>query len=326
MIDIQKLLAKKHCSGAEVGKALFANLIHEVTEGSSLLTQKEFNQLENGIATEKDYSEYNVYSTLFHSIVNSYNKGVYLIDKFDSGIVHYANILFQCMQADRAQQAEDEQPLILTGDQFERYTAEAKEAGITIAEYLRQGGDTPEERFQRFRRSRRAYKGIAIILNYSGKEYKEPESPAKTFDNLDDIVGDQKKLLSLGVSMERKIAPALTYILSFNALVSILGKVHDIENIEALQINTEKAKAQLHDLGEGVKLFYSTVYGNEEEIKRKRAIIVQTFEYWEAEDMEPTAEAIEQVEETLRDYEITEETYKKYKDLDDYIVMLSKRG
>lgn len=325
MIDVKRILAKKKPTGAEVGKALFANLIHEVQEHSVLITQDELDNLEDKLESDQDFNEYNIYRSLFKAIVDTYNRGVDLFQQFDNGISRYTSVLSECMKSDRAQQAEDEIPLILTGEQYNRYAEEAKEAGITIAQLLKQGGDTPEERFQRYRRSRRAKKGIAVIQSRSGA-YKEPKSPIFTFTTLDDIKEDLHYLLLTEGSMDRLIVPALRFILSYNALVMILGRVYDIDGMEALQLNAEGAKSQLQDLGETVQLFSDTVYGTAEIKKIKRGIIAQTFIYWEAEDIEPTEDAIQQVEETLRGYEITEDTYKRYKDLDEYIDMLSKGG
>lgn len=324
MIDIEKLLSKKRksWSGAEVGKALFANLIQEATKGNSLFTQEDFNRLENGITTERDYNVYNIYRTLYRSIVDYYNKGCYLYSSFFFGMQSYSVFLSKCMDADKAQEAEDELPLILTGGQYYRYAEEAKEAGITIAELLRQGGDTPEERFQRYRRSRRAEKGIAIVQNRNG-DYKEPKSPLSVLYSLDDLAKDDNAKHTLSLYMKIRVAPAYQFILAFNALVLILGRVYDIDGIEALQLDTDGINEQLVTLDETVKLFSATVYGTKEEKLRKRELIDQIFTYWKIEELEISEDDIQQVEETLRGYGMTKDTYKNYERLDKYLNMLS---
>lgn len=322
MFDIKKLLAKKKPTGADIGKALFANLIHEVTKGSSIFTQSDFNCLEDSINTEQNYNEYNIYRSLFKSVIESYNKGCFLYTNFFFGMQSYSVYLSKCMDADRAQQAEDELPLILTGGQYLRYAEDAKEAGITIAELLRQGGDTPEERFQRYRRSRRAENGIAIVNDRNGN-YKEPKSPLSVLYSLDDLATDDKALHTLSLYMKIRVAPAYQYILAFNALVLILGRVYDIDDIEALQLDTDGINEQLVTLDDTVKLFSATVYGTEEEKERKRKLIDEIFTYWKIEELEISEDDIQQVEETIRSYGITEDTYKNFEHLDKYLEMLA---
>lgn len=90
--NIKSLLNKKVWKEAEVGHALLASLIHDVKhkgeEHEPLFSQEELSRMEKSLTTSTNFITYGTYSTLYSSIIDSFNRGQAMQQQFTSGISH----------------------------------------------------------------------------------------------------------------------------------------------------------------------------------------------------------------------------------------------
>lgn len=125
--NIDRLLAKKGWSGEEVGKALIASVIHDAKhmgepDHKPLFSQADFERMENSLNNDYDYTVYGIYRNLYSAIVDSFNRGQGLFQQFYNGYYRYFNILSNCMQRDVAEKEAENQPLVVTQSQYNRYS------------------------------------------------------------------------------------------------------------------------------------------------------------------------------------------------------------
>lgn len=139
-VNIDKVLSKGTLKGREIGKILFASLIHDIHNQHSenykpLFTQKDFDRMYKSIKTPADFIEYDVYRKLYGATLDAYNLGSAFHQQFFNGYGKLTNILFICERFDEGLTKAEDYPLIMTMKQYNRYKALA-------AEQLEQSTDT----------------------------------------------------------------------------------------------------------------------------------------------------------------------------------------
>lgn len=193
-------------------------------------------------------------------------------------------------------------------------------------------GETRGDRYRQYRQYRRAQNGIAILQEPSdyqtddNGDYAEPESPFTVYNSLDSVAESKYYRELLVDCQEQLIKPALRFLFAHNTLMDIIGRVYDIPDMDALKLNTSDFESQLQGFNELLYLFYGTVYGDEEEVARKRELIRDLFIPVNIEELKPTEEAINTVAETLTGYGFTSTARKELKNFDKLIVLLAERG
>lgn len=118
-INVNKLLRKKSWTGKEVGKALLASFAQSVKDKDHpLFTEAEFSKMINSL-TPRQGAIYNVYYTIYSSLVSSHNAGQMMYQQFYNGYYRTALYIINCERADEAMRARDGAPLILTEKQYQ---------------------------------------------------------------------------------------------------------------------------------------------------------------------------------------------------------------
>lgn len=130
--QVKRLLKKKRWTGKEVGQLLIASLLNDIkqqeqAEKKPLFTQSEFEDMERSITTDKEYSVYGVYKDLYASIIDSYNRGQAIYQQFYNGYNRLNAMIRELRASDATQEIEDNTPLIMTAEQYEREKAQATE-------------------------------------------------------------------------------------------------------------------------------------------------------------------------------------------------------
>lgn len=125
--------AKKYTwSGEEVGKALLTSTILDIKyrndpDYKPILSQADFEIMENSLSTDEDYLVYGVYKDIYGSILDAYNRGQGFFQQFYNGYSRFTNYFYLCLQADDAVRHFDEYPLVMTRSQYERCKEKAGE-------------------------------------------------------------------------------------------------------------------------------------------------------------------------------------------------------
>lgn len=130
--QINRLLKKKGWTGEEVGKLLIASMLNDIKqqgqeEKTPLFSQKDFENMESSLTSDRDYLTYGVYRDLYSSIIDSFNRGQGLYQQFYNGFTRLWTELREVQNADSAQASLDDVPLIMTESQYKRLEAEAAE-------------------------------------------------------------------------------------------------------------------------------------------------------------------------------------------------------
>lgn len=128
--QINRLLKKKGWTGEEVGKLLIASMLNDIkqlgqAEKTPLFSQKDFENMESSLTSDRDYVTYGVYRALYNSIIDSFNRGQGLYQQFYNGFSNLLSELREVQNADKAQAILDDTPLIMTESQYNRLEAEA---------------------------------------------------------------------------------------------------------------------------------------------------------------------------------------------------------
>lgn len=130
--QIKRLLNKKGWTGKEIGQLLIASLLNDIKqkdkeEKELLFTQKEFEEMESTLRTDRDFTVYGVYRDLYSSLVDSYNRGQALHQQFSNGYYRLFMELREVQNAEDAQKIRANTPLIVTESQYKRMRAQAEE-------------------------------------------------------------------------------------------------------------------------------------------------------------------------------------------------------
>ena len=145
-ISYENLLKKKGWTGKEVGAALFASLIQDIrnlgqTEKAPLpFTQEDLERMEHGLRTDRDHDIYDLYVILYSSITDIYNGAQAQYQQFYNGFSRLLLELREVQNAEHAQGALEDTPLIVTRSQYDRLqqraAAELKARKASYAELV----------------------------------------------------------------------------------------------------------------------------------------------------------------------------------------------
>lgn len=176
------------------------------------------------------------------------------------------------------------------------------------------------------------FSGIAIAKDPAGFRIKENGEYADYWSEIVDI--GVNCIYSIGSRMRDDIAssrdvlicPALRYLYAFNALVSIIGSIYDIDSMDEVEISTDFLESQIYAYNGFIYHLFSSVYGTAEEKKAKRDIVTDVFPPIHIESLKPTVEAIEAVTADLASLGFGSGARKKLKKFDSLIEQLSGGG
>lgn len=131
--QIDRILKKKGWTGAEVGKALIASVIHDIKHQGDpnhtpLFTQADFDKMESSLVSDKDFVSYGVYRDIYSSLIDAYNRGQGLYQQFYNGYSRYSNAMLMCHNAEEALKKAEYYPLVMTRSQYNRYRERAIES------------------------------------------------------------------------------------------------------------------------------------------------------------------------------------------------------
>ena len=339
-MNIIKLLHKKSWSGEEVGKALLSSIIYDINHGnepnfSPLFSQADFEKMENSLKTEQERAIYSVYKNIYQALIDSYNRGQGLYQQFWHGYYRYKNTLELCRKTDNMIKHTQNLPLVISRAQYNRLKIKAQNAlknqknaqkepkeqdiidqfiaeiavkNLKIADYM-------------------AFNGVAILqdakpdlLDEDGKYIQESIFDLES--TLDNLFADGKTKAELAMLGDKFFKPAMRYFYAFNSLMSIIGDIYGIENIETVHLNTENFELQLKNLNRAIYGFYKDVAGNSAQKERKRAMIKELFNPVDIEELKPKKAAIAQVKQEVSELGFTLEARQKLKSFDNFISLL----
>ena len=333
-MNIMKLLHKKSWSGEEVGKALLSSIIYDINHGSEpnfnpLFSQADFEKMESSLKTEQERSIYSVYKNIYQALIDSYNRGQGLYQQFWHGYYRYKNTLDLCRKTDDMIKHTQNLPLIISRAQYNRLKikaqkntgAEPKEQDIIdqfIAELALKNPKLADYM---------AFNGLAIlqdskpdILDEDGKYVQESIFGLES--TLDNLFADGKTKAELAMLGDKFFKPAMRYFYAFNALMSIIGDVYGIDNLETVNLSTENFELQLKNLNREIYSFYKDVAGNSVQKERKKAMIKDLFNPVDIEDLKPTKTAMAQVKQKVLELGFSPEARQKLKSFDSFISLL----
>lgn len=121
---INTLLNKKTWRGDELGRLLMASLVNDVKqvkenkEPTPLFSQSDFEALEQSLKTSTDYTAYGIYTDLYASIIDNYNRSQSQFQQFFQGdhrLLHYFD---DVQKAENAELRLINQPYIFTEKQY----------------------------------------------------------------------------------------------------------------------------------------------------------------------------------------------------------------
>lgn len=136
--DIKSLLSKKGWTGEEVGKALIANLINDIknigTAHEPLFTQDDLTRMVKSLKTDRDGNIFNFYANIHTGVTEAYNRGQALHQQFYNGFYRLLLNMRQCQTAEEALKIEDESPLVMTEEQYNRFYKEAEQKTLCYSD------------------------------------------------------------------------------------------------------------------------------------------------------------------------------------------------
>lgn len=121
---INTLLNKKTWRGDELGKLLMSSLIHDVKqvrenkEPTPLFSQSDFEALERSLKTSTDYTAYGIYTDLYASIIDNYNRSQSQYQQFLQGYHRLLHYFTDVQNAENAELSLINQPYIFTEKQY----------------------------------------------------------------------------------------------------------------------------------------------------------------------------------------------------------------
>lgn len=339
-MNIMKLLHKKSWSGEEVGKALLSSIIYDINHGnepnfSPLFSQADFEKMENSLKTEQERSIYSVYKNIYQALIDSYNRGQGLYQQFWHGYYRYKNTLELCRKTDRMIKHTQNLPLVISRAQYDRLKIKAKNAlkNQKNAQIEPKVQDIIDQFIAEIALKNpkitdyMAFNGVAILqdakpdlLDEDGRYIQESIFDLES--TLDNLFADGKTKAELAMLGDKFFKPAMRYFYAFNALMSIIGDIYGIENLETVNLNTENFELQLKNLNRAIYGFYKDVAGNSAQKEHKRAMIKELFNPVDIEELKPKKAAIAQVKQEIYELKFTHAARQKLKSFDNFISLL----
>lgn len=185
-----------------------------------------------------------------------------------------------------------------------------------------------EEWYEKLMKSRN---GIAIIQN--PKSYLVDENGDyidrdkgcrdiyKTIERIDEATERE-----LDISLNTVLKPALRFIIAYNTLLELMADNYAISNLEEAQIDLQYYQTKLDAYNGLLSVFYSDVYGTQDEKARKRKRIKETFKLINTDELQPTDQAKEKIKEELGKITKPRGSNSKLRDFQHFISILTEGG
>ena len=137
--SIKTLLNKKKWTGKEVGQIAIAGLVHaQKTKGELLFTQDDLDKMVASLTNAKQYAVYRCYYHIYNSLVEAFNAKEAQHQQFYNGFYRYVAVIQNCMQAEKALEANLCNPFIVTQSQYDTLKHQAKNAKALYKDSLDQ--------------------------------------------------------------------------------------------------------------------------------------------------------------------------------------------
>lgn len=150
--------------------------------------------------------------------------------------------------------------------------------------------------FASYRKSSRVKRGISVIQNPADDQtdergdYVENEEPY-IIDTIETVHGKEE----IDFSYHSLINGGLRYIYAYNGLVDVLQDFFDIDMLDVFKINEQETEEKIDGYNGYIFQYYGKVYGDDQTKKHKRELIRDTFQPIKADELRPSAEALEDV-------------------------------
>lgn len=326
--DINAILNQESWSGKEVGQAIMANLINDIKnitankENKPLFTQEFLKQMENTLKDPVDQLDYGVYLDIYTSVSDCYNRTQGLFQQFFHGFYRCLLTLEHAHNTDAALFELAGYPLIMTQSQYDRIKDKPAEVE---SEYNEDDFEQTVKNYKLFYEGadivinhdniKSKHNGIAIIQNPLPSQVDEngdyKQTKIKKFDVLTSFAEDT---LNNPIDLiHTLVIPALGYLYAYNELISIIGEIYDVADINILKHNMGYLESKLDGYNTLLYIFYATVYGDASEKKRKRELIKKIFEPVNPTQWKPSVKSIKAVKTKLKRLGFTEKARMQLK-------------
>ena len=214
---------------------------------------------------------------------------------------------------------------------IEKYISLITTDETNIADILIQEDEDTTENLLKHRRI--LLNGIVIAkepkpfqLNENGNYIDKTDTllDLATINSIDDIAQNEKQRKDIFTFREHLFKPALRYLYAFNELVKIISSIYDIEEVGTIELTTATFESQLDAMNNVLYMYYTKIYGTQEEKERKRGLIKEIFSPTDYEELKPTQEAIDAVTAELDRLGFSSEASRKLKNFDNLIAELCK--
>lgn len=137
--NMSSLLNKKKWKGAEVGKAIIANLVNDFRNRGErsdkpLFTQADLDKMTAGFSGEVDGKAYNAYVELYNAMVELHNRSEALHQQAQNGYYRLLTYVTSAQQAEHARSILERVPVIMTQRQYKEAYAKKEAEARAISE------------------------------------------------------------------------------------------------------------------------------------------------------------------------------------------------
>ncbi len=338
-VDIEKLRKKRKWTGRELGLALMANTLNDIKfhnqEHTPLFSQEEFAKMEKTIKTDEDEQVYSVYRSLYSSILDAYNTGLSLYQQFYNGYSNLTNTIDELKKTESIRERLSQFPILLTKKQYDaiqskvmktyKVTLDSNKMNALVLEMATQELQEQANNEELF------FNGIAIIET-ENKEHLDKNGYYQFHDPLQDVISitslarNTKAIERIRLWKYNLIYNAMAYFYAYNAMLRILEKVYDIENLASIaSLDTFVLENEVKKLNMSLISLHDTMVCGTDAIKeKKRKDLHAVFNALDIESLKPREEDLEKVRQTVEKLEFTTPAAANLKYLDDFLSFLSR--
>lgn len=320
---IDTLLNKKKWKGDELGKILMSSVIHDIKqvkegkEPKPLFNQADFEALEGSLNTNTDYMAYGIYTDIYSSIIDSYNRGQAQYQQFLQSFHRLLHYLTQLENADKAELSLSNQPYIVTEKQYN-----------DLLEMAQSKKDNYKESYTSLFFS--LLSGAIDLKEYSPKELVDavaeyeniPATDNKLIERYFDIYNTGYYILENGKRSDELTQSEWqeekdNQILEHFSLIINGQPASKEETLKTFKMDKTRTKAELFFKGvEGVRKDYKAKTGQDlEESDEEIQNALDYFTFFD--EVDETHPRINHIIEDMLDYQKIEE-HRLYKDIDDF--------
>ena len=177
------------------------------------------------------------------------------------------------------------------------------------------------------RRAGMSFNGIAILQNDSCSDLDEQGNytrQTREFLNAYGSLGsslDNKEKTSL-LSCVKNISTSMKYLYCYNILIDMLVNVYGVKDIYVAKYDIDELEEKLRAYNSILYMTYASVYGNDEEKKRKRQSIKEAFKEIDYNAFKPSKEAVDRVRREMEELGTTDEARRNFQYFDIYVKKL----